>query len=301
MADEAIPLPAEAVALAVRPDRPELLVWTADGGFSFFDLSSRKRIGEPVPLGNPEPDPRTRPARRIEFSPDGRQWLAFGDRWVWVWGVGTRERVAAIQGGPSVDAAAFSPDGRWVAYAGMDGRVCFWDRRAGAPDPLRLELGRPVVRLRFSPDGARVVCLVMDGTVETWDQAGRRRVGDVPAVGRRPGIGALVGDPAGRLVCAGREAIALIDSATGKQVGPPLGIGERVEGMAVDMAGHTLAVCTATATQLIDLPADAGADPARPSIEALTGLSIDPRGTLVPLTAEAWHAHRRPPAGEHPD
>ena len=71
--------------------------------------------------------------------------------------------------------------------------------------------------------------------------------------------------------------------------------------MALDPAGRTLAICTATETQLVDVPAAAGADPARPSIEALTGLSIDPRGTLVPLTAEAWHAHRRPPAAEHPD
>ena len=80
-----------------------------------------------------------------------------------------------------------------------------WDRPAGAAAARRLDVGRPIRGLWFSPDGTRLVCLMLDGTVETWDLGAGSRVGDVPAAGGRLGLGAAVGDPAGRLVLRRRR------------------------------------------------------------------------------------------------
>jgi hypothetical protein len=97
------------------------------------------------------------------------------------------------------------------------------------------------------------------------------------------------------LIAAGRESIVLVDPASGKPVGPPLSVGGVVGGLAIDPTGRTLAVCTAAGTELIDLPVVAASEPGGPSTEVLTGSSLDPRGTLVPLTAADWTA-RRPSA-----
>ena len=80
------------------------------------------------------------------FSPDGRQvamTIGFGisaDVWIYEW---ARDALSQFTFGPGGDSApAWTPDGRWIAYASAEGTNpvtnIFWKRADGSGDPQRL-------------------------------------------------------------------------------------------------------------------------------------------------------------------
>lgn len=78
----------------------------------------------------------------------------------------------------------FSPDGRYLAAAGVDSLVLVWDLTTGGrPRTLAGHEG-PVWNLAFSPDGSRLASASDDGTVRLWDhRAGGADDTDVPGGG----------------------------------------------------------------------------------------------------------------------
>ena len=64
---------------------------------------------------------------------------------------------------------AFSPDGKRLAFAGMDRTVKVWDAATGqATLTLKGHTGM-VLGVAFSPDGKRLASASWDGTVKIWD------------------------------------------------------------------------------------------------------------------------------------
>jgi WD40 repeat protein len=71
-----------------------------------------------------------------------------------------------------VNAAAFSPDGRFLASASKDKTIRIWDVPSGAQVGCLRGHEREVTSVAFSPDGGRVVSGATDRTVRVWDAAG---------------------------------------------------------------------------------------------------------------------------------
>jgi WD40 repeat protein len=189
------------------------------------------RPGSPVEITNAIQ--LTGHAKRITsvaFSPDGALLASADDDLVdggaktLLWNTGSGKRVAALVnpdglGGSSVNAVAFSPDGKWLVSGGnrLGDTTYLWrmsDRHRVGP----LDQSESIMTsLAFSPDGRTIAGVSNRGTVTIWDTATRRiKVGLPDGNGFRN----VVFSPDGKLLAnpgLGRE-LRLSDAATGRTV-----------------------------------------------------------------------------------
>jgi len=124
--------------------------------------------------------------------------------------------IAELQHNSSVNAVAFSPDGRKVATASYDNTARLWDVETGK-QIQRLEHDGSVYGVAFSPDGKKLATASSDSSARLWDvRTGKQ----LQRLEHDRSVNAVAFSPDGqKLATASHDRTArLWDVGTGKQL-----------------------------------------------------------------------------------
>ena len=161
------------IQLALSPDGRTVVA----GGQAVDDQGNQKTMGiwdTTTLAGAAHPPTVTRPILSVAFSPDGHTFAAgTDDGLVWIFQTGAAAPQTTLVpsislGWAGVRSVAFSPDGRWLATAGMAG-AALWSVATGARGGKFSGPPDGVSSVAFSPDGRTLAGSGADGKVRLWD------------------------------------------------------------------------------------------------------------------------------------
>ena len=257
-----------------------------------WNISGEQAIGEP--LGGPKDL-----IDDVAFSADGKRLVAglfHGD--TIVYDTATRRQAVRIDGGSIVTAVAFHPDGSLIAVGTIDGKVRFFDPKAGTAIGAALDEGGAAVwQIAFSPDG-RLLAVAVDpngvkfnglrqGQVQLWNVKARRRLGR-PIVPGGGSVFSLAFSRDGSLLATGSGGrLDLWDVATQARRGKPMKVADDgVLSVAFDPPGRLVVGGGAIGPVRVWRVSDQR--PAFPPLTgqtATTGASFDPTASFLATTS----------------
>ncbi|MGH3475349.1 MAG: hypothetical protein ACRDQD_00775 [Nocardioidaceae bacterium] len=230
--------------LAASPDGTLVATGSRNGEVALWNVATREREGAPLRLGQQ--------SRIPAFSHDGRLLVTTAGRYgdtspvdtaesVQVWDVATRQPLGLPLAGhtASVNAAAFSPDGRILATGGNDNTVVLHDAATGTTLGSPLPTASGVYMVEFSPDGRRLGVGTQAGNSLIFDVATGKELASLPGTGV---LSRLVFSPDGTRVATLTDTSQVWDAKTFEPIGPPIEPHVGPPGGAFSPDGTTLAI-----------------------------------------------------------
>jgi WD40 repeat protein len=188
------------------PDGSRLAaVWTDAQIVRVFDLATGRAILE-FPSGG---------AHIASFSPDGERLALAGEGQSASAVVDARTggQIFSLQGHSSeLKDVAWSPNGRWIATASMDGTARLWEAETGAARFTLVGHAGHVVDIDWSPDSTRLVTGSVDGTAKLWriTDGGALQIDSLSAQDTRTGVRGVAFSPDGDRVITGDTGITAV-------------------------------------------------------------------------------------------
>jgi len=189
----------------------------------------------------------------MALSPDGDRIAAGGRSGTpgGIWDVPTGEKVTELPGhSDHVESIAFSPGGREIVTASLDGTARVWDASTGTARLVLRGHEGPVRRAAWSPDSRHIVTAGGDKTARIWDV----RSGDQLSLYTHLHVSdqALFA-PQGYLALPGRSRgeVRVLDTRDGDVVMQCQGQTDSVESMAFSHDGALLAVGYGNGTAIV--------------------------------------------------
>jgi WD40 repeat protein len=223
-------------AVGFTPDGKRIVSVCRDRSARVWDADSGKELKSFTAAADP--------LYGMSISPDGKRFVASGDKALYVWLLDGDDKPTVLKGhtGNYIGSVAWSRDGSRLASVGEDMTVRLWDAVAGK-EMLTLRGHEKVIySVVFSTDGRRLLSAGQDGTARVWDAI----TGEQIAV-LRAHVGAVYGvafTPDGGLIATAGiddKTIKLWDGRTYEEVTTLHGHSQGVRGLVFSPDGKILA------------------------------------------------------------
>ncbi|MBL8858117.1 MAG: WD40 repeat domain-containing protein [Planctomycetes bacterium] len=183
----------------------------------------------------------------LAVSPDGRLLATACGKQVIVWNLNTFTRQSVFEGhSQGVTAVNFSPDSRWCASTGRDGKALVWDAATGE---LRCSItagGQNTAEAVFTTDARELAVAGRNGVVTLHDAEDGTLLRTLAR--SRHGITHLDLSPDGTRVAIATDIVELIDSRHGRIVGSLRPHFTGTYNVDFDSTGERLASCATDET-----------------------------------------------------
>ncbi|MBM4073399.1 MAG: WD40 repeat domain-containing protein [Planctomycetes bacterium] len=207
--------------VAMTPDQRTIVSACAGfGGVRFWDVAGKKeRVRGQGHDG--------RGVLALAISPDGKRAASggFNDKRIIIWNIATGKPLAVLTGHQQrIIAVHFSPDGKKIISASVEGDIKVWDAIKGKQIGELFGKIRDLSKAELSSDGKTLARLpgARDAAVNLWDVAGDKETLALKGLNDLHGGSPAAFSPNGKWLAAAsggnRPRVMLWDIATGKQV-----------------------------------------------------------------------------------
>jgi WD40 repeat protein len=276
-------------------DGKTVLTGGDDKTLRLWDASNGQALGKPLAAGTK--------IEKVLLSPDGKKEALLGAGGSFkLYPVSSDGAKALIRVDHKVQAAAFSPDSRWVVVA-AEQEATLWDAASGKMAKT-LSHGHALSNVLFSPDGSRIATVGTDGTVRLWDGQTGDPVGD-PLKHEGPAQDSAFSPKGQALVLAYQDGGWQVwDPKTGEPIGDETQEGVLIEGLGFAADGTTLRLLDKKGNlKTLDSSWMGPMDPDQLLLRSrVAGLcAVDSSGSLDPVSTDSWMKDwRQIPTGANP-